>query len=95
MRIWRIFLMWWAFFSILFIAFIAVRHANDLKREFEQVSAQQQFIFERTKEKAAPVRSLLNLSVLAAGVPLGFLALGVALIWASGVAARPESNSGL
>jgi hypothetical protein len=86
----RIFLKWWVFCSILFVAFVVVRYTDDLKREFEQASAQQQFIFERTKEKAAPVRPLLNLSVLAVGPPLGFLVLGLALIWASGVTARPE-----
>lgn len=92
MRIWRTFLLWWALCSILFIAFVAVRYTNDLKREFEQASAQQQFIFERTKEKAAPVRPLLNLSVLAVGPPLGFLVLGLALIWAAGVTARSEQH---
>jgi len=86
----RIFLRWWTFFSILFIAFVAVRYTNDLKREFEQASVQQQFIFERTKEKAAPVWPLLNLSALAVGPPLGFLLLGLALIWASGATARSE-----
>lgn len=86
----RIFLGCWVFCTILFIAFVAVRNTNDLKREFEQASAQQQFIFERTKEKAAPMRPLLNLSVLAVGPPLGLLVLGLALIWASGVTARSE-----
>jgi hypothetical protein len=90
MKVRRTFMMWWTLLSILFVAFIAVRHASDLKREFEQASAQQQFIFERTKEKAAPVRSLLGLTVIALGPPLGFLGIGLALIWASGVTARSE-----
>jgi hypothetical protein len=92
MKVRRTFMMWWTLLSILFVAFIAVRHANDLKREFEQVSAQQQFIFERTKEKAAPVRSLFGLTAIAVGFPLGFLAIGLALIWASGVTARSERH---
>jgi hypothetical protein len=90
MKVRRTFMMWWTLLSILFVAFIAVRHASDLKREFEQASAQQQFIFERTKEKAAPVRSLLDLTVIALGPPLGFLGIGLALIWASGATARLE-----
>jgi hypothetical protein len=88
MNIRRIFVMWWAFFSILFIAYIVVQHSSALKSEFEQASVQQQWIFERTKEKAAPLRSLWNLSALAVGVPLGFLGLGLALIWAAGGSTR-------
>lgn len=92
MNIRRVFVMWWAFFSILFIAFVAVRYTNDLKSEFERASAQQQWIFERTKEKAAPMHSLWNLSALAVGVPLGFLGLGLALIWAAGGSTRSKPN---
>ena len=84
--------MWWVFFSILFMAFVVVRSSNDLKSEFDQASAKQQWIFERTKEKAAPVRSLWNLSAVGVGVPLGFLAIGLALIWAAGLSRRSESN---
>lgn len=90
MNIRRVFLMWWTLFSILFVAFVAVRYSNDLKREFEQASAQQQWIFERTKEKAAPLRFLWNLSVLAVGVPLASLGLGLALIWAAGGSTRSK-----
>jgi hypothetical protein len=92
MNVRRVFVIWWAFFSILFMAFVVVRSSNDLKSEFEQASAQQQWIFERTKEKAAPMRSLWKLSAMAVGPPLGFLAVGLALIWAAGLSARPESN---
>jgi hypothetical protein len=92
MNIRRVFVMWWAFLSILFIAFVAVRYTNDLKNEFERASVQQQWIFERTKEKAAPLRSLWNLSALAVGVPLGFLGLGLALIWAAGGSARSRPD---
>ena len=90
MNIRRIFLIWWAVLSILFVTFVVVRHSNDLKREFEQASAQQQWIFERTKEKAVPLRSLWKLSALAVGVPLGFLGLGLALIWAAGGSTRSK-----
>jgi hypothetical protein len=92
MNIRRVFLMWWAFLSILFIAFVAVRYTNDLKSEFERASVQQQWIFERTKEKVAPMHSLWNLSALAVGVPLGFLGLGLALIWAAGGSTRSKPN---
>ena len=92
MNIWRVFLIWWAVFSILFVAFVVVRHSDDLKREFEQASAQQQWIFERTKEKAVPLQSLWKLSALAVGVPLGFLGLGLALIWAAGGSTRPKRS---
>jgi hypothetical protein len=92
MNVRRNFVMWWAFLSILFVAFVAGRHTSELKREFEQASAQQQFIFERTKEKAAPVRSLFGLTAIAVGYPLGFLGIGLALIWASGVTTRSEQH---
>jgi hypothetical protein len=92
MKVRRVFLMWWVAFSILFIAFVAVRHSNGLRDEFDRASAQQQWVFERTKEKAAPLRSLFDLSALAIGVPLVLLAIGLALIWASGVTTRPEPN---
>ena len=92
MNIRRVFLMWWTVFSILFVAFVVVRYSNVLKRDFERASAQQQWIFERTKEKAAPLRSLWNLSALAVGVPLTSLGLGLALIWAAGGSTRSKSN---
>src|SRR5260221_1544846 len=41
MKVRRTFIMWWTILSILFVAFIAVRHENDLKRQFEQASTQQ------------------------------------------------------
>jgi hypothetical protein len=88
MSVKRVFVMWWAVFSILFIAFVAVRHSNGLRDEFERASAQQQWVFERTKEKAAPLRSLFELSAVATGVPLGLLAIGLALIWAAGLSMR-------
>ena len=88
----RVFLITWALCSILFVAFVAVRFSEDLKREFEQASVQQQWNFERSKERAAPLRSLFNLSVLAVVVPLAFLGIGMALIRASGVATRSNSN---
>jgi hypothetical protein len=92
MNIKRVFVMWWVAFSILFIAFVAVLHSNGLREEFERASAQQQWVFERTKEKAAPMRSLFRLSAVATGVPLGLLAIGLALIWASGVTTRQGPN---
>jgi hypothetical protein len=90
MSVKRVFVMWWAAFSILFIAFVVVRHSNGLREEFERASAQQQWVFERTKQKAAPLRSLFQLSAVATGVPLGFLAIGLALIWAAGLTMRSE-----
>jgi hypothetical protein len=92
MRVLRVFLMWWAAFSILFIAFVVVRYSNGLRDEFERASAQQQWVFERTKAKAAPLESLFELSALAVGVPLPFLLIGLGLIWASGATTRPESD---
>ena len=90
MNIRRVFLIWWTVLSILFIAFIVVRHSNDLKIEFEQASSQQLWIFERTKEKAAPLRSLWNLSAWAVGVPLVVLGLGLAMIWAASGSTRSK-----
>ena len=82
----------WILFSVLFIAFIAVRNSDKLKRDFEQASIQQHVELERTKEKAAPLAQLLRLTALAVGVPLGILGLGAILIWAARRSASQNTN---
>jgi hypothetical protein len=82
----------WVLCSVLFIAFIAARDFGSMKREFELASTQQRLELERTKEKAAPLYPLFRLSVLAIGVPLTALAIGLGLIWIADRVASPNSN---
>ena len=88
----RAFIRWWVLFSILFISLIAWKFSDDLRREFDQASAQQQWNLERIKESAAPIRFWFKLTAWAVGIPLTSLGIGLFLIWASSLSARSLSD---
>ena len=76
----RILIALWIVFSTAFVGFVATKNSDKIKRAFEQASLQQRVALERTKEKAAPIEQVFNLTAVALGIPLGLLGVGMFLI---------------